>query len=215
MLFSRIAPGALVLDVCCGCGHVTKEVVRRGYQVTGVDLSEALIAIAQREMPEVDWQVQDARHLQLQRKYDAALSTFDSLNHLPSVEDLAQVFVSVHRALKPGGRFSFDMNLDEAYRTGTQQWVVDVGDAAVSLIRGNYEGDSKRVETELIWFVKEQTSDSWRQHRSTIKQRSYTQNEILTSLSEAGFRNIEAMPGEEAGMLHGLGIGRLFVSAEA
>jgi SAM-dependent methyltransferase len=215
MLFSRIRPESHVLDVCCGCGHVTKEVVRRGYQVTGVDASEGLIEIARREMPAVDWQLQDARYLEFPIQYDAALSTFDSLNHLPSVEDLALVFQSVHRALRPGAVFAFDMNLDEAYRTGTQQWVVDVQDKAVSLIRGNYEGDSKKVQTELIWFVKQSDSDLWRQHRSVIRQRSYSQNEILTALSQAGFHDIEAISGEEAGMTEGLGIGRLFVSALA
>lgn len=213
MLFSRIAPDAHVLDVCCGCGHVTKEVVRRGYTVTGVDASEGLIEIARREMPQVDWQLQDARYLEFPIRFDAALSTFDSLNHLPDVEDLALVFQAVHRALKPGAVFAFDMNLDEAYRTGTQQWVVDVQDATVSLIRGNYDGDTKNVQTELIWFVRQPESELWRQHRSVIRQRSYSQSEILTSLSAAGFHDIEAVSGEDAGMTQGLGTGRLFVSA--
>ncbi len=215
MFFSRVPSGSRVLDVCCGCGHVTKELVRREYQVTGVDASAGLIGIAKREMPEVDWRVQDARDMDVPQDYAGAISTFDSLNHLPSPEDLARVFVSVKKALRPGGRFSFDMNLDEAYRAGTQQWVVEVHDATASLIRGNYDAETKKVDTELIWFVREKTGDLWKQYRSVIRQRSYTQTEILTALSEAGFTDIEALPGEEAGMTDGLGIGRLFVSAVA
>ena len=215
MFFSRVPSGSRVLDVCCGCGHVTKELVRREYRVTGVDASAGLVEIARREMPDVDWRVQDVRYLDMQHEYEGALSTFDSLNHLLTPEDLGQVFESVHAALAPGGRFSFDMNLDEAYHTGTQQWVVDVHDATASLIRGNYDAETKRVATELIWFVREKEADLWRQYRSTINQRSYTQTEILTGLSKAGFTNIEAMPGEAAGMTDGLGIGRLFVSAIA
>ena len=125
------------------------------------------------------------------------------------------MFASVHEALQPGGRFSFDMNLDEAYRAGTQQWVVEVHEATASLIRGNYDEETKKVATELIWFVREETSDLWRQYRSTINQRSYTQAEILSALTGAGFKEIEALGGEEAGMTEGLGLGRLFVSAIA
>ena len=42
LVFSRVPNGARILDVCCGSGHVTTELVRRGYSVTGVDASAAL-----------------------------------------------------------------------------------------------------------------------------------------------------------------------------
>lgn len=215
MFFSRIAPGSSVLDVCCGCGHVTKEVVRRGFRVTGVDASSGLLAIARRELPDVDWRMEDVRHMNLEQRYAGALCTFDSLNHLLSLEDLESAFASVHRSLVPGGQFSFDMNLDEAYRTGPQHWVVENKETTVSLIRGNYDADTKYVTTDLTWFVREPEGDLWRRYHSVIRQRSYSQNEILNAITGAGFSDIEAIPAEEAGMKDGLGIGRLFVSARA
>src|SRR3954453_21890790 len=50
LFFPALAPKLRVLDVCCGCGHVTRELVQRGYQVVGLDLSEALVRKAQAEL---------------------------------------------------------------------------------------------------------------------------------------------------------------------
>ncbi len=215
LFFSRVPVGSQVLDVCCGSGHVTRELVRRGYRVTGVDASAGLIAIAQREMPDVDWRVQDARHLRLENQYAAALSTFDSLNHVLTPEELQQIFESVRNTLQPSGLFVFDMNLDEAYRTDVQRWTADVNDTTVSLVRGSYEPSSKMACTELVWFVKNETDEGWKQYRSAVEQRSYAQTEILATLGTAGFREIECMMAANAGMTAELAFGRLFVTARA
>src|SRR5579875_3088746 len=82
LFFERVPGGARVLDVCCGSGHVTEELVRRGYRVTGIDSSSELIALARTAVPGAEFRVQDARNIQLEEPCDAALSTFDSLNHL-------------------------------------------------------------------------------------------------------------------------------------
>jgi SAM-dependent methyltransferase len=215
LFFSRVPAEANVLDVCCGSGHVTRELVRRGYCVTGVDASAGLIAIAKREMPDIDWRVRDARHLHLEDHYAAALSTFDSLNHVLTTEELQQIFEGVRGALQPGGLFVFDMNLDEAYRMDVQRWTVDVNDTTVSLVRGSYQPSSKKACTELIWFVRNEADELWRQYRSAVEQRSYTQTEILSALHRAGFREIECMMAEEAGMTAELAFGRIFVTARA
>ncbi|HEY7212857.1 MAG TPA: class I SAM-dependent methyltransferase [Bryobacteraceae bacterium] len=213
LFFSQISPDACVLDLCCGSGHVTKELVRRGYRVTGVDNSAALIELARNELPRsVDLQVQDARELKFEASYDAVLSTFDSLNHILKLDELKAVFDGVHRALKPGGLFVFDMNLEEAYAADLREWSVDIKDASVGLVRGRFDPLSKRASTELIWFVK-QDGDCWKQQRSTVEQQCYAQSEILEGLREAGFREIEAAAAQKAGVSAELGYGRTYFAA--
>ena len=140
------------MDVCCGSGHVTKELVRRGYKVTGIDSSEALIELARRDLPSVDLRIADARALKLDPEYDAVISTFDSLNHILILEELRAVFASVRGALVPGGIFVFDMNLEEAYLQDLRQWNVTLEDRSVGLVRGTYDLATRTAATELVWF---------------------------------------------------------------
>ena len=210
LFFSQLPRRAHVLDLCCGSGHVTKEILKRGYRVTGVDSSAQLIALAKRDLPSADFRVQDATRLKLNRSYDAALSTFDSLNHILTLEDLTKVFEGVYRYLERDGLFVFDMNLEEAYTADSQQWTVDTSDRSVSLVRGRYDPTHKRAFTELIWFVSTGKDNLWQRRHSVVEQRCYEESEILMALREAGFRRFEVVPATQAGVTVDLGLGRMF-----
>ncbi len=213
LFFSAVPEGSKVLDLCCGSGHVTKELVARGYQVTGVDNSAELISIARNALPRATFLVQDAREISLPEKQDAALSTFDSLNHVLSLEDLKRVFCGVAAALKPGGLFVFDMNLEEAYSLDLREWSVDLKETAVGLVRGTFDTREKRASTELIWFRRDAGSDCWRQTKSVVQQQCYSQAAILDALRASGFAKLEAVSAREAGVTADLGFGRAFFSA--
>jgi SAM-dependent methyltransferase len=215
LFLSRLPPGARVLDVCCGSGHVTKELVRRGYRLTGIDSSEALIELARRDLPGIDLRVADARDLKLDPEYDAAISTFDSLNHILTLEELQAVFAGVREALLPGGIFVFDMNLEEAYLQDLRQWNVTMEDRGVGLVRGTYDLATRTAATDLVWFRLVGDGPCWHRHSSVVKQRCYTEPEIRAALRETNFRHVHTLAAREAGMNSELGVGRIFVSADA
>ncbi len=213
LFFSQVARGARVLDLCCGSGHVTKELAARGYQVTGVDNSARLIDLARHELPGIDFRVQDARDLMLEGSYGAVLSTFDSLNHILSLNELKNVFAGVGRILQPGGLFVFDMNLAEAYSADLREWSVNVSETSVGLVRGKFDPALKKASTELIWFVREPNEKCWARHNSTVEQQCYEQTEVLTALARSGFRSIEAVSARDAGVTSELGFGRTYFAA--
>jgi SAM-dependent methyltransferase len=215
LFFSQVPTSARVVDICCGSGHVTKELVSRGYKVTGIDSSAALIAQARKDLPEVDLRVQDARAIQLPIRYDAALSTFDSLNHIMCIDELARVFEGVHGVLVSGGLFVFDMNVERAYLSDQRRWTVNISDESVGLVRGTYYPAEKKASTEIVWFVKTGESNVWEQHRSVVDQRCYTRAEVMAALREAGFREMEAISAEDVGVTADLGFGRIFFVARA
>lgn len=213
LLFANVPRGARVLDLCCGSGHVTKELVKRGYRVTGIDNSQELIALAKQELPGTDLRVQDATELSLEASYDAVLSTFDSLNHILSLDGLQRTFQGVHKILEPSGLFVFDMNMDEAYSMDLREWSVDIKEQQVGMVRGKYDPVSQTAFTELIWFVKTNEDDLWRRRRSVVEQHCYPQSDILLCLNQAGFRQVEAIPAKNAGVTSDLGFGRMFFLA--
>ena len=216
LLFSKVQPPAEVIDICCGSGHVTKELVKRGYRVTGVDSSADLIALAQQQLPLTDFFVQDVCALELPGRYAAAVSTFDSLNHILTLPDLQRAFFNIHAALESGAPFVFDMNLHEAYTIDLKQWSVDIHDNSVGLVRGQYDKTTRRARTELMWFSRSSSDrDCWTQRQSVVEQQCYDRADILAALSAGGFHDILALMATDLGVDADLGYGRMFVSALA
>lgn len=103
-----------ILDLGCGTGNITFELYRRGYQVTGVDLSEAMIAQAKKKSSELDAAVdfiqQDMRQLKLDQQFDVVVSCCDVLNYVTAKQDLQDCLLSAHRHTKTQGLLLFDLN---------------------------------------------------------------------------------------------------------
>ncbi len=62
-----------VLDAGCGTGRVGRELARRGFDVTGVDIDPEMLATARQQAPGVDWLVADLATVALGRTFDAVV----------------------------------------------------------------------------------------------------------------------------------------------
>jgi len=97
------APSGAVLDLGCGTGSYAKALVRRGFEVTGVDFSDAMLKRARTEVPSaraafVAADINDRLPFP-GATFDAVLSVL-SFDH---VADARAVLREVRRVLKPGG----------------------------------------------------------------------------------------------------------------
>ncbi len=92
-------PGEAILDLGCGDGALTEKIAAAGAVVTGVDASAAMLAAARERGLDVREASGDA--LPFVSEFDAVFSNA-ALHWMPRAE---AVIASVHRALKPGGRF--------------------------------------------------------------------------------------------------------------
>lgn len=97
------APGA-ALDIGCGEGQFVLFLTRRGWDATGVDISEEEVAIAHANGVEGVSQGEFAPTLAQHRDYFQLITAFNVLEHLDRGELLATMD-GVVRALQPGGRF--------------------------------------------------------------------------------------------------------------
>src|SRR6185312_2696991 len=115
LLLSTLARGAHLLDVCCGTGQFTKRIRDAGFEVTGIDASERMLRYARENVPECRFVAADVREFSIGQKFAAAYSVFESLNHIPDLDGLANALKCIHNHLEPGARFVFDLNGEEAF----------------------------------------------------------------------------------------------------
>jgi len=105
-----LQPGTSILDVGCGTGRHSIELAKRGYSVTGLDLSSEMLAraadAAKAASVDVDWIRADATRFTLPRKYDCAVCLCEGSFGLLGQEDdpISQplsILCNISRCLKP------------------------------------------------------------------------------------------------------------------
>jgi SAM-dependent methyltransferase len=102
--------GAEVLDLCCGMGRHSLALSDCGYRVTGVDLSDVLLAEAKKldQKSRVTWVKGDMRNVPLDRPFDAVVNLFTSFGYFDDDAENARVLSEIDRLLRPGGKFIID-----------------------------------------------------------------------------------------------------------
>ncbi len=115
-----LQPGTMLLDLACGTGLHAIGLAKRGYQVVGLDLSVAMLAIAGEEAQAQDLKINflhgDMRDLQFGPTFDGVYCVGSSFGFF-NEENNVKVLEGVHRALKPGGIFLVEVvNRDYALR---------------------------------------------------------------------------------------------------
>ncbi|MBC6612633.1 methyltransferase domain-containing protein [Hymenobacter sp. BT507] len=93
-------PGELILDLGCGSGELTQQIVAAGAEVIGLDASASMIAKARTQFPTLDFRVGNGATFELPERFDAIFSNA-ALHWMP---DAAAVARQMHQHLKPGGR---------------------------------------------------------------------------------------------------------------
>jgi SAM-dependent methyltransferase len=136
-------PVTRVLDLGCGTGGHALELARRGYSVTGVDRSPAMLDLARTKAndtaAEVCLELGDLRDLHLEQRFDAVIAMFAVVGYQVQDEDLRGAVASVRRHLEPGGLMIFDcwygpavLAQGPSHRSKT---IGDPADAAERLVR--------------------------------------------------------------------------------
>jgi trans-aconitate 2-methyltransferase len=109
-----------ILDVGCGTGQLTSEIAKSGAEVIGVDKSHEMIAAARTNYPELRFEVADVARTKYDSEFDAVFSNAA----LHWVRNQPGAIAAIARALKPGGRFVFEMggrgNIRQVWRATVQ-----------------------------------------------------------------------------------------------
>lgn len=97
-----------VLDLGCGCGRTSAGLVRLGYNVTGVDLSQSFVETARKNVPKATFIHADVRELPVpDASFEQVLFSFNGLDCVHPIAELRRALVEIRRVLKPGGVFIY------------------------------------------------------------------------------------------------------------
>lgn len=187
----------LVLDLACGTGKMTEELDRRGYDMTGIDLSYDMLMIAKDRAYELgrDEQLlylcQNMTSFELYGTVDACVCTLDGLNYLTFENELEQTFNNVHTYLIPKGLFIFDMSTKYKFENiyASNSYLYEGESEAGEYFcawQNMYDSESEICEFALTTFVKNQNG-SYRRSDEVQYQRMYEAEYVTELLVKCGF----------------------------
>lgn len=154
--------GNRLLDV--GCGHGWHDYfLKEDFGITGVDCNEAILELAEKRNPEIDYVLGDMREFDLNEEFDVVLS-FDALEHLLTHKDLEAALAGLLRHLAEDGVLMFHLDrLKENFQrfriAGSGQYTK--GDAQLALLDLEYDKnpDDAVAEGCLVFLIKEEGKD--------------------------------------------------------
>lgn len=195
-LFRKSAiPVHTVLDLACGTGTIACLLAARGYQVTATDGSEEMLTQAMGKAAALDGQPplflhQSMPRLRLIEPVDTVVSTLDSLNYLTRERDIRETFRRVHRWLKPGGQFIFDVNSPYKLRRMDGQMYMDETEDSFCVWR-TFFSERTQVCTYQVDLFRKRWDGAWERDFEEHRERAWSQEQLCWYLADAGFERIK------------------------
>ena len=181
------------VDLACGTGSVTAILARRGYQVTGVDMSEEMLTEAAMKTMDMEnppvFSCQLLQQLRLPRAVDMAVCALDSLDYITDPADCAEAIRRAYRALNPGGIFIFDVNTPGKLRAMDGQVFLDEDDDVFCVWRGEFDEDTNICSYGMDLFQRQ--GKVWHRSFEEHREYAYSQAQLTGFLKAAGFTHIE------------------------
>lgn len=185
-----------ILDLGCGTGNITIPLSKMGYEMTGIDLSEDMLSIADskafEEKKHIKWIKGDMVDFRMKNHFDAIISCCDCINYILDSEKLLKVFQNAYMSLKEGGVFTFDIHaphkIKEVYRNETFTYT---SDELCYIWENSFDEDSSIIEYYLNIFIKNHGNSYYTRSEEVHYQRAYEVEEIKKLLLQSGFKTID------------------------
>ena len=186
--------GGKVCECACGTGSLTIPLHRRGFQMTGVDVSQEMLWQAaqktRRQGIAIPYVRQDMRALNLHRPMDAVLATCDGVNYLLTEEDLTAFFRAAYRAIRPGGAFIFDVSTPYKLKNVLCSGLLGEDRENITYLwQNSWHEKRQTVELDLTFFVRDEDG-KYRRIDERQHQRAWSQQTLKEALWHAGFRAV-------------------------
>lgn len=180
-----------ICECGCGTGNLTLPLYRRGFQITGLDISrEMLWKAAQKARSEgiaIPFIQQDMRSLNLHHPMDAVISTNDGINYLLNEEDALAFFRAAYRSLRPGGALIFDIATPYRLKNICNEGLIcGDGEHMTYIWQNVYDDKNKNISMTFCIFTKEEDGRYRRVDENQI-QHSWSHIQLKELITKAGF----------------------------
>lgn len=191
--------GNRLLEVGCGTGTSLVPMLKRGWQVTGCDISPGMVKVARAKIGgKAKLLVADMRELPKLGTFDLVWSLNDALNYLHSREELDAALAGMRRNLAEAGVLLFDLNTLANYRSYFSNSIVVEGRGRHLLWEGQMSPEE--ITPGVLATVRyEARGEPGSEHLH--RQRHFPRGEVLAAIEQAGLRCV-ALLGERDGELH-------------
>jgi SAM-dependent methyltransferase len=192
----KLTPPARILDLCCGIARHSLELARRGFRVTGVDITEMYLEEARNRAAEEKLNLElirfDMREFRRPNTFDAALNMFTSFGYFPDPNEDRRVAKNVYQSLRRGGVFLIDVMGKEvlAHVFRERDWYEEDG----ILVLQEHKLSQNWSWIENRWTII--THD--RRATFTVSHRLYSAAELVLLLSGCGFGEVQVYGGLDA-----------------
>ncbi len=182
-----------ILDIGCGTGRHSVELAKRGYTITGVDLSPAQLRRAEEKASEAGVKVTflqgDARALQFKSEFDAAIMLCEGGFPLMETDEMNfQILRSAAASLKPKGKLIFTTlnGLFPLYHSVTEFTSGSAQDG-----NATYRSTTFDLMTFRDHNITTYTDDDGKEYQIECNERYYVPSEITWLLTSLGFVKVD------------------------
>jgi SAM-dependent methyltransferase len=202
-----LATTARILDCACGIGTQSLGLAKMGFHVSGCDLSPRAIERARLEASrrnvEIHFSVANILNLTSlgESYFDAVICMDNALPHLESTEQLFQAAKQFRGKLCPGGLLmasirDYDRLMEERPRTQGPSFYSDQGRRRIVFQVWDWV-DATRYIFHL--YVTRELAEGWQTFHTSARYRAVRRDEVITALTQAGFKNGRWLTEAESG----------------
>lgn len=182
-----------ILDVGCGTGRHSIELAKRGYTVTGIDLSESLLNKGRQKAAannvSVDFQRHDARSLPFENRFDLAIMICEGAFPLMETDEMNfEILSNVSKSLKHKAKFIFTTlnGLFPIFNSINDFHSTDIKEDNATYISSHFD-----LMTLRDYNITTFTDDQGTVKQIDCNERYYMPSEITWQLKSLGFTKIE------------------------
>lgn len=178
-----------LVEIGCGTGNGTILFSKAGYEMTGIDISQEMLEIAEskKESEDILYVLQDVTEMELPYTVPAMVSIGDSMNYITDYGDFTMVLKRVNQFLDENGIFVFDLK--------TRKYFSDIGETTIaedredcSFIWENYFDEETNINEYYLSVFVRGNDGRYDKYEEEHFQRGYTLDEVKKAVEMSGLK---------------------------